>query len=138
MFFVAFIISFLSDYILRYLTEKQLLNSYLDLYFENTTSFESAFAAGIIIVIALFITSIVSQLFFHFFTPSTKNQLIQYCIIGFFIGYLADVFIKEMNIYPDLKPYYDEYHAGFVGAITFESVIIISYLIVKENKWILF
>jgi hypothetical protein len=131
-FFIAFIISFLSDYVLRYATENSILNTRLDQYFANYTPFGSAFIAGYIIVIALLISSLASTCIFNYFVPHNKKQLLQYCAIAFVVGYIADVYIMCMNIYPDLKPYYEAFSAGLIGSITLIFVVILSYFTDKK------
>jgi hypothetical protein len=131
-FFIGFLVSFFSDYVLRYATENGLLNTHLDQYFANISPFDTAFIAGYIIVLALLATSIVSKLLFHYFVPRNMKQFMKYCAIAFVVGYVADVYIMIMNFYPDLKPYYEVYSAGFIGSITLLFVVILSYFIDKK------
>lgn len=129
---IPFVIAFTSDLGLRYLTENYYITSYLNEYFAHTTPIESAISAGGIIVIAMRIMDMVPSRHFGW-----------YCILAILIGYVLDVLIEKMSIYPHLKPYYEKFGSGFWGSLTLLFVVVINKIILnvtrnKKKKWNLF
>ena len=64
-----------------------------------------------------------------FAVPNNTFQLIQFIIVCFIFGYIADVKIEEWKIFGnDLDKYYKVAGAGFWGALALVFSVVISYL----------
>ena len=123
---VNFFIGFFSDIILNVTNIVPSLKT----YFTHRSIIWSAFCAGLTIVVALFITYLISYNIFHFIIPITINQLIKYVFLSFFIGFIIDILIFKFNVFgKDMEEYYKKLGAGFWGATAFSFSITISYFI---------
>lgn len=139
-FFINFIVSFLSDIILNDLANDRGYNfdvskiiTSLKPYFEKKLIVESGFYAAITIIIALGITSLITNLLISVVYPRNNNELLKYSMIAFVVGYVVDILIDKLRIFGDtLDDYYRIAGAGLWGAIAFVFSIIISYLLQKN------
>ena len=123
---VNFFIGFFSDIILNITNTVPSLKP----YFKNRSIIWSAFCAGLTIIVALFITYLISYNIFNFIIPITIQQLIKYVILSFFIGFIIDILIFKFNVFgKDMEEYYKKLGAGFWGATAFSFSITISYFI---------
>ena len=129
--FIIFVVSFLSDIILRDLSMNFNTITSLRPYFKNMSIIESAIYAGITIEVAIIITMLFSKLLFGFMIPKSNIELLKYCILAFVLGYIIDVYIDKTHLFKDLTLFYKEIGSGFWGSITFLFSIIISYFIQK-------
>ena len=128
--FLIFIVSFVSDIVLNVLSTHFNIIQSLQPYFYKQSILKCAFDAGITVLVAVLINMYFSYLFFGFILPDTFTQLIYFCILAFFIGYMMDIFIYKFNVFGNrLTKYYNEYGAGLWGAIAFVFAILISYVI---------
>lgn len=127
---INFFVSFFSDIVLNDLSHFNIIKS-LHSYFNNQSIIKCAFIAGLTVVIALLITMALSYFLFSFMVPNNLIQLIYFCILAFFIGYLIDIIIYKFKIIDGLTNYYKSFGAGLWGAIAFVFSIIISYFIQK-------
>lgn len=130
--FLNFAVSFMSDIILNDLSTNFNIVTSLKSYFYKQSIIKSAFDAGMTILFALVITMIFSYLLFGFVIPNTFTNLIYFCILAFFIGYILDILIYKFQIFGNrLNIYYKTLGAGFWGGLAFVFSIVISYFIQK-------
>jgi hypothetical protein len=128
-----FVVSFMSDIVLNDLSMHFNIIQSLQPYFYKQSIIKSAVFAGITILVALLINMGFSYFLFRFIIPNNLINLIKFCILAFFIGYILDIFIYKMQIFGNrLNDYYKDLGAGFWGAIAFVFSIIISYFIQKN------
>jgi len=125
---INFLIGFFSDIVLN-LTN---LVPSLKPYFKNKTIIGSAIYAGLTIVIALFITMVLSSIVFGFLVPLQMYQFIIFIILTAIIGYLADWYIYKAKVFgSDLDQYYKSLGAGFWGSAAFIVSVSASYFLIK-------
>ena len=124
--FLNFCVAFASDIILNDLSTHFNIIKSLQSYFQNESILKCALDAGITVSVGIVITMLFSS-------PNTFVQLIYFCIIGFLIGYILDIFIYKFNVFGNrLNAYYKAFGAGLWGAIAFIFSIIISYFLQKH------
>ena len=130
--FLNFVISFMSDIILNDLSTNFNVVTSLKSYFYKHSIIKSAFDAGMTILFALVITMVFSYLLLGFVIPNNFTNLIYFCILAFFIGYILDILIYKFKIFGNrLDIYYQKLGAGFWGGLAFVFSIVISYFIQK-------
>ena len=130
--FLNFAISFMSDIILNDLSTNFNVVTSLKSYFYKHSIIKSAFDAGMTILFALVITMVFSYLLLGFVIPNNFTNLIYFCILAFFIGYILDILIYKFKIFGNrLDIYYQKLGAGFWGGLAFVFSIVISYFIQK-------
>lgn len=121
---INFIVAFISDIVLNDLSISIPIPS-LKPYFKNESIIKSAGVAGITIELALFIS-----IFIYYLIFGTKQNIIYFCIIAFFIGFIMDKLIEKYKIFGTrLDDYYKKYGSGLWGAIALLFSILISYFI---------
>ncbi len=125
---INFFVSFFSDIVLNDLSKY--IKSFQS-YFHNQSIIKCAFIAGLTVVIALLINMGCSYFLFSFMVPNHFTQLLYFCILAFFIGYLIDIIIYKFKLIDGLTNYYKAFGAGLWGAIAFVFSIVISYFIQK-------
>ena len=132
------LIGFFSDIVINILTHMNLsfLNS-LKPYFQNKSVFKAAFYASITVLIIVAIIMKLFNMIYDKYLPETKNEYIVFILLTFVIGYISDIIINRINIFPRLKKYYKDIGEGLWGglAIVF-SVIISLILLYIYNKFI--
>ena len=130
--FLNFAVSFMSDIILNDLSTNFNIVTSLKSYFYKQSIIKSAFDAGMTILFALVITMVFSYLLLGFVIPNNFTNLIYFCILAFFIGYILDILIYKFKIFGNrLDIYYQKLGAGFWGGLAFVFSIVISYFIQK-------
>jgi len=136
------IIGFFSDIILNIIAKHDIYKpiSTLKPYFENKSVFQAAFYALLTVVIIVGIIMKIFQIFYNKYLPETSNEYIIFIIVTFIIGYLADILIYKINIFPKLQTYYRVVGKGLWGAlaITFSVTVALIYLYIYNNHniWI--
>ena len=96
--FLIFAVSFMSDIILNDLsTNFNIVNS-LQSYFYKQSIIKCAFDAGVTVLFALVINMFFSYFLFGFIVPVNFTNLIYFCILAFFIGYILEILIYKFNI----------------------------------------
>jgi len=101
-------------------------------YFKNKTIIGSAFYAGLTILVALFVTMILSSMIFGFLIPLQLEQFYKFIILTAIIGYLADWYIFKAKVFgQDLDEYYKSLGIGFWGSAAFVVSVTMSYFLVK-------
>ncbi len=101
-------------------------------YFKNKTIIGSAIYAGLTILVALFVTMVLSSMIFGFLTPLQMEQFYKFIILAAIIGYLADWYIYKAKVFgSDLDQYYKSLGIGFWGSAAFIVSVTASYFLVK-------
>jgi hypothetical protein len=143
-------IAFFSDIILNLLSTKNIkflerFKMYDKLktlrpYFKNKSMFVAAFYALLTVIIIVGIIMKIFQIVYDKYLPETSNEYIIFIIVTFIIGYLADILIYKINIFPKLQTYYRVVGKGLWGAlaITFSVTVALIYLYIYNNHniWI--
>ena len=124
------LIGFFSDIILNIIAKHDIYKPITTLkpYFENKTTFQAAFYALLTVVIIVGIIMKIFQLFYNKYLPETDQEYIIYLIITFVIGFIGDIVIFKLNIFPRLKTYYKVVGKGLWGAIAILFSVIVSLL----------
>ena len=130
--FFNFAVSFISDIILNDLSTNFNIVTSLQPYFYKQSIIKCAFDAGLTVLFALVINMIFSYFLFGFIIPNNFTNLIYFCVLAFFIGYIMDILIYKFKVFGDrLNVYYKKLGAGFWGALAFVFSIVISFFIQK-------
>jgi len=125
-----FLVGFISDIILNDLSTYYGIVKSLQSYFYKQSILKCAWDAGLTIIIALFLTMLLSTILFGFVYPNNLYKLSKFCVLAFVIGYGLDVLIDKMKIFGNrLDEYYKQVGGGLWGAIAFVFAIVISYFI---------
>jgi len=138
-----FLVGFFSDIVLNLLTNQdiQLLNT-LKPYFANKSVFKAALYASLTVIIIVGIIMTIFKMIYDKYLPDShmNNEIFVYLLITFVIGYLADIAIYKINIFPKLKLYYQKVGKGLWGglAILFSVILSLFGLYLYQNKdiWI--
>lgn len=133
--FLYFLIGFVADIILNYLSRQSFAPASvraLKVYFKRPgikyVNFVSAVNAGLTIVAALVLTMIISKLIFQFSHPQSLPELNRFLVLAFPIGYMMDIFIYKTEWFGStLNPFYEIAGAGFWGAMAYLFAIIVAY-----------
>jgi hypothetical protein len=127
-----FIVSFMSDIILNDLSTNFNIIKSLQPYFYKQSIIKCAFDAGMTVLFALVINMLFSYFLFGFIVPNSFTNLIYFCILAFFIGYILDILIYKFKVFGNrLNVYYKKFGAGLWGSLAFVFSIVISYFIKK-------
>ena len=130
--FLNFVVSFMSDIILNDLSTNFNIIKPLQSYFYKQSIIKTAFDAGATVLFALVINMFFSYVLFGFIIPNNFTNLIYFCILAFFIGYILDILIYKFKIFGvRLNVYYKKLGAGLWGSLAFVFSIVISYFIQK-------
>tara|TARA_A200000113_G_scaffold1960_1_gene2020 strand:+ start:96 stop:575 length:480 start_codon:yes stop_codon:yes gene_type:complete len=144
-------IAFLSDILLNILATKKIkflekysfMNSLKTLkpYFVNKSMFQAAFYALLTVVIIVGIIMKLFQIFYDKYLPETNREIFIYLVLSFIVGYIGDILIYKLNIFPRLQKYYRVVGKGLWGAIAivFSVFMALVYLYIYKNYtiWIL-
>ena len=136
-----FLIGFFSDIVLNILANQdiQFLKT-LKPYFANKSVTKAALYAGITVVIIVGIIMSIFQMTYDKYLPETVNEYFIYLLITFVIGFIADIVIYKINIFPKLKLYYQKVGMGLWGALAILFSVIASliglYLYQNKDIWI--
>ena len=131
--FFNFAVSFISDIILNDLSTNFNIVTSLQPYFYKQSIIKCAFDAGLTVLFALVINMFFSYFLFGFIIPNNFTNLIYFCLLAFFIGYIMDILIYKFKVFGDrLNVYYKKLGAGFWGALAFVFSIVISFFIQKN------
>tara|TARA_B100002019_G_scaffold33299_1_gene27278 strand:- start:1883 stop:2353 length:471 start_codon:yes stop_codon:yes gene_type:complete len=124
------LVGFFSDIILNIIAKYDIYKpiSTLRPYFENKSTFQAAFYALLTVVIIVGIIMKIFQLFYNKYLPETKQEYIIYLILTFVVGYIGDIVIFKMNIFPKLKKYYKVVGKGLWGALAILFSVIVSLI----------
>jgi len=136
-----FLIGFFSDIVLNILANHDIkLLKTLKPYFANKSVVKAALYAGITVIIIVGIIMSIFQMTYDKYLPDTLNDYFIYLLITFVIGYLADIVIYKINIFPKLRLYYQKFGKGLWGALAILFSVIISliclYLYQVSDIWI--
>ena len=144
-------IAFLSDILLNILATQNIkfLQKYsiyksiqtLKPYFQNKSMFIAAFYALLTVIIIIGILMKTFQIVYNKYLPESFNEYLIFLIFTFIIGYIADIIIYKINIFPRLQKYYRVVGKGLWGsiAILFSVIIALIYLYIYLNYhiWIM-
>lgn len=122
------IVGFFSDIILNIIVKHDIYKpiSTLKPYFENKSTFQAAFYALLTVVIIVGIIMKIFQIFYNKYLPESRNEYIVYLVITFIVGYIGDIVIYKLNIFPKLKTYYKVVGKGLWGALAILFSVIVS------------
>ena len=128
-------IAFFSDIILNILSRHIKLFYTLKPYFINKSMFKAAFYALLTVVIIVGIIMKIFQIFYDKYLPETNKEIFIYLVISFVVGYIGDILIYKLDIFPRLKTYYRVVGKGLWGAIAIVFSVFMSliYLYIYQN-----
>lgn len=132
--FLNFMVSLFSDIVLNDIASSGKYDSINTLkpYFKNKYVLEAGVYAGLTVISCLIVVLILSQKIFNFYIPNTFNQLINFLLIAYPLGYYYDYLIYKHKIFGDsLDEYYQKLGVGHWGALAFSFSIIISFILQK-------
>ena len=132
-------IAFLSDIILNILSTKNIkflekysfMNSLKTLkpYFVNKSMFQAAFYALLTVIIIVGIIMKLFQIFYDKYLPENKKEIFIYLVLSFIVGYVGDILIYKLDIFPKLKIYYRVVGKGLWGAIAIVFSVSVSLIL---------
>ena len=123
-------VGFFSDMVLNGLSNYKLMNlNTLRPYFNHHSIVGAATLASITTMVVVYIICFVYKLIYDKYLPKTNRERIVFVILTFIIGYIADVLIHRLNIFPKLKLYYKVVGGGLWGGLAITFSVILSYLI---------
>ncbi len=113
------LIGFFSDIVLNIISKHDIYKPVTTLrpYFENKTTFQAAFYALLTVIIIVGIIMKLFQIFYNKYLPETKKEIFIYFILTFIVGYIGDIVIYKLNIFPRLKTYYRVVGKGLWGSL---------------------
>ena len=122
------LVGFFSDIILNIIAKHDIYKpiSTLKPYFENKSVFQAAFYALLTVVIVVGVIMKIFQTFYNKYLPETNREYIIYLVLTFIVGYIGDIVIFKMNIFPRLKTYYKVVGKGLWGALAILFSVIVS------------
>ena len=140
-------IAFVSDILLNLLVNSnvKILHEYkiydslktLKPYFQNKSMFLAAFYALLTVIIIVGLIMKTFHITHDKYLPESINEYVIFLVISFLIGYIGDIIIYEINIFPKLKQYYRVVGKGLWGAlaILFSVIIALIYLYIYRNYY---
>ena len=140
-------IAFVSDILLNLLVNSnvKILHEYkiydslktLKPYFQNKSMFLAAFYALLTVIIIVGLIMKTFHITHDKYLPESKNEYVIFLVISFLIGYIGDIIIYEINIFPKLKQYYRVVGKGLWGAlaILFSVIVALIYLYIYRNYY---
>ena len=140
-----FLIGFFSDVVLNILASRDIqFLSTLKPYFANKSVAKAALYAALTVIIIVGIIMSIFQLTYDKYLPDIDshmhNEIVVYLLITFGIGFIADIVIYKINIFPKLKLYYQKVGKGLWGALAILFSVILSliglYLYQNKDIWI--
>ena len=128
------IIGFFSDVFLNFIATKDIYKpiSSLKPYFQNKSVFKAGIYASLTVLI---IVAIIMKSFHYLYDKylpddsHMQNEIVVYLLITFIIGYISDIIIYKINIFPKLKLYYQSVGMGLWGALAILFSVIISLIL---------
>ena len=131
-------IAFFSDILLNILASRNIgfLEKYsimdslktLKPYFVNKSMFQAAFYALLTVVIIVGIIMKIFQIFYNKYLPESINEVFIYLVLSFIVGYVGDILIYKLDIFPRLQTYYRVVGKGLWGAIAIVFSIFMSLI----------
>ncbi len=131
-------IAFFSDILLNILATRNIgfLEKYsimdslktLKPYFENKSMFKAAFYALLTVIIIVGIIMKLFQIFYDKYLPETNKEIFIYLVLSFIVGYIGDILIYKLNIFPRLQKYYRVVGKGLWGAIAIVFSVFMSLI----------
>ena len=123
-------VGFFSDMVLNGLSNYKLMNlNTFRPYFNHHSIIGAAGLASITTMVVVYIICFLYKLLYDKYLPETNSERIVFVILTFIIGYIADVLIHRLNIFPKLKLYYKVVGGGLWGGLAITFSVILSYLI---------
>ena len=101
------LIGFFSDIVLNIISKHDIYKPINTLrpYFENKTTFQAAFYALLTVIIIVGIIMKLFHIYYNKYLPETNREYIIYFILAFIVGYVGDILIYKLNIFPRLQKY---------------------------------
>ena len=140
-------IAFVSDILLNLLVNGnvKILHEYkiydslktLKPYFQNKSMFLAAFYALLTVIIIVGLIMKTFHITHDKYLPESINEYVIFLILTFIIGYIGDIIIYKINIFPKLKQYYRVVGKGLWGAlaILFSVIVALIYLYIYRNYY---
>ena len=130
------LVGFFSDIVLNIIAKHDIYKPITTLrpYFENKTMFQAAFYALLTVVIIVGIIMKLFQLFYNKYLPETKKEYVIYFILTFIVGYIGDIVIYKLNIFPRLKTYYRVVGKGLWGSLAILFSVVLSLIGINVYK----
>ena len=129
---INFIVSFMADILLNDLSKSTEYKSFASLapYFKDKYITVAGIYAGLTIVKALLIQMLLSKAVLGYYIPTTVQELVKYCVLGYILGYIIDVLIEKLSIFgKSLDKFYEIVGSGHSGAAAFVVSIVMSYFL---------
>tara|TARA_Y100001958_G_C21126049_1_gene468765 strand:- start:478 stop:915 length:438 start_codon:yes stop_codon:yes gene_type:complete len=130
-----FIIGFYSDILINILTKNNI--SYLKSlkpYFNNKSVLKAALYAGITVLIIVYIIMKIYDYYYDKELPESKKEYLIYLLLTFIVGFISDIIINRINLFPKLKTYYKNVGEGLWGGIAILFSVILSLIMLFIHK----
>ena len=123
------LIGFTSDIVLNHLSNYKILNLHtLKPYFQNKSVITAGLYAMITVLIIVVIIMQTFRLYYNKTLPENTKETLVYLLLTFIIGYIADILIHKLDIFPKLKLYYKVIGSGLWGGLAILFSVSISLL----------
>ena len=136
-FFSDILLNILANSNIKFFKNSGFYNSLKTLkpYFENKSPFLAAFYALLTVIIIVGIIMKIFQIFYDKYLPEKGKEIFIYLVISFIVGYVGDILIYKLDIFPRLKTYYRVVGKGLWGAIAIVFSVFMSliYLYIYKN-----
>ena len=91
--------------------------------------FQAAFYALLTVIIIVGIIMKLFQIFYDKYLPETNREIFIYLVLSFIVGYVGDILIYKLDIFPRLKIYYRVVGKGLWGAIAIVFSVSVSLIL---------
>mgnify|MGYP006450581595 FL=1 len=127
-----FFIGFFSDIVLNHLSNYRFMKlNTLRPYFDHHSTFVAALYAAITVLIVVLIICNLFHIRYKKYLPETRTEYLVFFTVTFVIGFIADIVIHRLNIFPKLKLYYRVIGSGLWGGLAILFSVAISICIQK-------
>jgi len=127
-----FLIGFFSDIVLNHLSNYRFMNlNTLRPYFKHHSTFVAALYAAITVLIIVLIICNLFHVKYKKYLPETRTEYLVFFTVTFVIGFIADIVIHRLNIFPKLKLYYHVVGSGLWGGLAILFSVALSICIQK-------
>lgn len=127
-----FFIGFFSDIVLNQLSNYRFMKlNTLRPYFKHHSTFIAALYAAITVLVIVLIICNLFHTRYKKYLPETRTEYLVFFTVTFVIGFVADIVIHRLNIFPKLKLYYRVVGSGLWGGLAILFSVALSIFIQK-------
>lgn len=127
-----FFIGFFSDIVFNQLSNYKFMKlNTLRPYFNHHSTFVAGLYAAITVLVIVLIICNLFHIRYKKYLPETRTEYLVFFTVTFVIGFIADIVIHRLNIFPKLKLYYRVIGSGLWGGLAILFSVALSICIQK-------